>query len=387
MKKSLQSLALGGLGLGMTEFVMMGILPDIANDLEITIPKASHFISAYAIGVSIGVLLFILFSRTKMPKHILLAFMALFTIFNSLSSLSGDYWTMLIMRFLSGLPHGAYLGAGAVVAARIAGKEKTSQSVFIIFAGLTVANLIGVPFGTYIGNAFSWRYTFIIVGLWGVLTLYFLYRWIPDLESVPDGGFKQQFAFFKSFSTWLLISVVFLENGGFFAWYSYISPLMTNISGIGKEYISWIMVVAGSGMVAGNLVSGKLSDRYAPQRMSVIFLIMLTMLLLCIFFFSTYTYISILLTFLAMALAIALSVSIQILLIRNAHGREILSTTLSQVSFNIGNAMGAYCGGLPIVAGFSYTYPSLIGAGFTFIAFGVMLFFNFCQRRRHVSLS
>ncbi len=207
MKKSLLSLAFGGFGLGMTEFVMMGILPDVAKELNITISEAAHFIFSYAIGVGVGAPLLILSSRTKFPKHILLAFMALFTVFNSLSSLANGYLWMLIIRFFAGFSFGVYFGVSEVVAVRIAGTERAVQAISIMFAGLTVVNLVGVPFGNYIGDVFSWRYTFVAVGLWGVITLCLLYKWIPDLEEIGDNDFRRRFFSLKSFSPWLLMLV------------------------------------------------------------------------------------------------------------------------------------------------------------------------------------
>lgn len=207
MKKSLLSLAFGGFGLGMTEFVMMGILPDIAKELNITISEAAHFIFAYAMGVGVGALLLILSSRIKFPKHILLAFMALFTVFNSLSSLANGYLWMSIIRFLAGFSFGVYFGVGAVVAVRIVGQKKAVQAISIMLAGLMVVNLAGVPFGNYISDVFSWRYTFVSIGLWGVIVLYFLYKWIPDLEETENNDFKRKSSSLKSFSPWVLMLV------------------------------------------------------------------------------------------------------------------------------------------------------------------------------------
>ncbi len=175
LKKSLIALAVGGFGIGMTEFVMMGILPDVAKDLDVTIPQAGHFISAYALGVVIGAPILVGIAGNYSPKKILLALMAAFTIFNGLSVFANSYGFMLFSRLLSGLPHGAYFGVGAVVASRLAEKGKAASAVAVMFSGLTVANVIGIPLGTYVGHTISWRYTFMMVVLIGIITILSIY--------------------------------------------------------------------------------------------------------------------------------------------------------------------------------------------------------------------
>lgn len=224
MKKNILPLALGGLGIGTTEFVIMGILPDVAQSLQISIPQAGHLISAYALGVVIGAPILVAMSSQHPPKKILTYLMVLFTIFNGLSALAPNYWTALILRFLSGLPHGAFFGVGTVVATRLAAPGKQAQSIAMMFTGLTIANLAMVPLVTYIGHEFNWRIAFGIVGILGLITLLTLKLWLPDLPRLSSGTGRTEFAFLKSKQAWHVMLITAIGFGGLFAWFSYITP-------------------------------------------------------------------------------------------------------------------------------------------------------------------
>ena len=204
MKKSLIALAFGTLGLGIAEFVMMGILPDVAKDLGVSIPVAGHFISAYALGVCVGAPTLIL-ARKHPLKHILLALVTLIMLGNICAAMAPNYWVLLLARFISGLPHGAYFGVASIVAEKLADKGKGSEAVSIMIAGMTIANLFGVPLGTSLSNATSWRVTFLLVGCWGVIILYYIWRWVPHVEGLKDTGFKGQFRFLKTPVPWLIL--------------------------------------------------------------------------------------------------------------------------------------------------------------------------------------
>src|SRR5215217_3516380 len=260
MKKSLLALTLGGLGIGLTEFVMMGLLPDISKDLNITIPQAGHLISAYAIGVVIGAPLLVVIAGSYPPKKILIALMIMFTAFNALSAFAPDYLTMFIARLLAGLPHGAFFGVGSVVASKIAEKGKEAQAVSLMFAGLTIANVIGVPLGTYIGHNYSWRYTFVIIVIVGIVTLLSLKSWMPALPATKNRDLGKELNFFRMPESWLIILMIAIGTGGLFSWYSYIAPLLTEVSGFSAGSITYILVIAGAGMMVGNFIGGKLAD-------------------------------------------------------------------------------------------------------------------------------
>ena len=385
MKKSLIALAFGTLGLGIAEFVMMGILPDVAKALNISIATAGHLISAYAIGVCVGAPLLII-ARKYPLKNILLVLVSMIMLGNIIAASAPNYWILMLGRFISGLPHGAYFGVGSIVAEKLADKGKGSEAVSIMIAGMTVANLFGVPLGTSLSAAISWRMTFLLVGVWGVLILYYIWRWVPQVEKLPDTGFKGQFRFLKSPAPWLILGATMLGNGGVFCWYSYINPLLTHVSGFRPESITLLMVLAGFGMVVGNLVSGRLSDRFTPGRVAAFTQGSLSILLLLIYFLASISWLSVILMCLCTAGLFALSSPQQVLLIRFSPGGETLAAASVQVAFNLGNAIGAYCGGLPLQAGLSYRYPALLGTFFALVGFILLVLFSrkYETARQHV---
>jgi DHA1 family arabinose polymer transporter-like MFS transporter len=334
---------------------------DIAADMHITIPQAGHLISAYALGVVIGAPLLVMLSSSFAPKKILLTLMIIFTVFNTFSAFAPNNVTLLLARLFSGLPHGAFFGVGSVVASRLADKGKQAQAISMMFAGLTIANLVTVPLGTYIGHNLSWRYTFGIVAFIGVVTLVFLKLWLPALPVNRTGNTKSELALFKSPEAWLIILITAIGTGGLFAWISYIAPLMTNVSHFSAGNVSYILILAGFGMVVGNFVGGKLADKMEPVKAAGALLTAMAVVLLAIYLFSGNQIISLILTFIAGALSIALASPIQILMIRTAKGAEMLGAGVTQAAFNIGNALGAFFGGLPIAAGLGFNTPALVG--------------------------
>ena len=374
MKKSLIALAFGTLGLGIAEFVMMAILPYIATDLHISIPTAGHLISAYALGVCAGAPLLTL-ARRRPLKNILLGLATLMMAGNLFASVAPNYWTMLIARFISGLPHGAYFGVSSIVAEKLADKGKGSEAVSIMIAGMTIANLFGVPLGTSLSTLLSWRLTFLLVGVWSLIVLYFIWKWVPQVEGLPDTGFKGQFRFLKTTAPWLILGATLLGNGGVFCWYSYINPLLTQVSGFSAESITLLMVLAGFGMVVGNLLGGRLSDLYTPGRVAACTQFILFVALLAIFFAAPTGWLTVLLMCLCTTGLFAVSSPQQISIIHFAKGGELLGAACVQVAFNLGNAIGAFLGGLPIEAGLGYQYPALIGAPLALVGSVLLMLF------------
>jgi DHA1 family arabinose polymer transporter-like MFS transporter len=382
MKKSLISLSLGGLTIGITEFVMMGLLPDIASDMNVSIPVAGYLISAYALGVVIGAPLLVILGRNLPPKKMLLILAVMLTVFNALSIIAPTYNFLLASRFLSGLPHGAFFGVGAVVASRLADKGKEAQAIAIMFSGLTIANLIGVPIGTYIGHHFIWRYTFVLIGLVGLLTFLFIFLWMPNLASSGNVNMKTQLQFFKKTEAWLMIGITSIGFGGLFSWISYIAPLLTNVSRFTPEDVSYILILAGLGMVVGNFLGGKLADKYSPAPTVLALLFVMTIDLLLVYFLSSYQSISLFLTFLTGSISFAMIAPIQMLMIRTAKDAEMIASAALQGSFNIGNALGAFLGGLPLAAGYSYASPNLVGVAMAIIGMGI----TFVLMQKHKSV-
>lgn len=369
---------LGGLGIGTTEFVVMGLLPDIANNLHTSIPVAGHLISAYALGVVVGAPLLVMIGSSYPPKKVLLALMVLFTIFNTASAFAPNHFMLLIARFFAGLPHGAFFGVGAVVASRLASPGKQAQAISVMFAGLTIANLLLVPLGTWVGHIYLWRYTFGIVAFIGIVTLLFLSAWMPALPVNRSGDARSELQIFKSTETWLIILITAIGTSGLFCWISYIAPLMTEVSGFKSATVSYILILAGFGMVVGNIVGGWLADRVKPLMATAWLLVAMAITLLCIFLFSGNQTVSLLLTFIAGALSIALAAPIQILMINTSKGAEMLGAAITQAAFNIGNAIGAFFGGLPIAMGYSYSSPSLVGMGMALMG----VFFSYLLIKR-----
>lgn len=380
MRKSTIALALGTLGLGMSEFSMMGILPNIAKSLNITIPQAGHFISAYAMGVVIGAPLLVLIARKLPLKKILMGLVILYFAGNLAFALSSKYELNLIFRLISGLPHGAYFGVGSIVAQKLAKEGKSTSAVAGMVSGMTVANLIGVPMGTFISHEFSWSITYIIVALVGILIFASIKCWIPELKPLPDTGFKGQFHFMKKLNPWLIIFATILCNGGIFCWYSYVNPLMTETVGFSEESMTGVMMFAGLGMVVGNLLSGKLSDKYSPQNVGTITQGLAAITLFMIFISAHSHVASLLFMFIGTGCLFAVSAPQQILLLENSQGGEMLGGAMIQVAFNVGNAVGAYLGGLPIIHNYSYEYTALPGIGLTILGFFCFL----CYTKRNM---
>jgi DHA1 family arabinose polymer transporter-like MFS transporter len=295
----------------------------VAADLNIGIPVAGHFISAYALGVCAGAPMLIL-ARKRPLKHILLALMALMLVGNLGAAMATGYWSLLAARFISGLPHGAYFGVASIVAGKLADEGRSSEAVSIMIAGMTVANLFGVPLGTSLSHTLSWRVTFLLVACWGVIVLYYIWRWVPAVEGLKDTGFKGQFRFLKTPAPWLILGATALGNGGVFCWYSYITPLLTNVSGFSAGSVTALMMLAGFGMVVGNLVSGRLSDKYTPGRVGMVVQGMICIVLLLIFFLSPHPWCSAILMALCTAGLFAVSSPEQVLIIRVAPGGEML---------------------------------------------------------------
>lgn len=365
--KRIIPLAIGGLGIGTTEFTVMGLLPDIARSLQISIPEAGHLISAYAFGVVVGAPLLIGYSVKFPPKKVLIALMVIFTVFNALSAVAPDYTTMLVIRFLSGLPHGAFFGTGTVVAARMAGKGKEAFYISLMFTGLTVANLAMVPLVTYIGHVYHWRWYFAIAAAIGLVALVFLKLWLPLLEANQDTHFMEELKFLKKKQAWLVLMITGIGFGGLFTWFSYITPLMTMVSGIQENRMAYVMILAGAGMVVGNLAGGYVSDRLSPEKTCILLMTLMMAALGGVFFLSEYQYISLALTFICGALSMSVAAPINIMMMKAAPKSEMMAAAFMQAAFNIANAMGAFLGGIPLEHGYSYNYPSLVGVGMTLI--------------------
>lgn len=375
MKKNIFPLALGGLGIGTTEFVIMGILPDVAQNLNISIPQAGHLISAYALGVVIGAPLLVALSSQHQPKKILTYLMIIFTVFNGLSALAPNYLSLLFLRFLSGLPHGAFFGVGTVVATRLAPPGKQAQSIAMMFTGLTIANLAMVPIVTYIGHTFNWRLAFGIVGILGIITLIMIKFWLPSLPRLSSDTSRSEFEFLKSRKAWHVMLITAIGFGGLFAWFSYISPLMTEVAGFSNSSTAYIMILAGAGMVVGNILGGIIADKISPIKASAILLLTMTLSLIIVFNFSEYKAVSLCMTFICGGLSMSVSSPINMLMLSSAKNSEMIAAAFMQAAFNVANTLGAFFGGIPLEYDLPFNYPSAVGALMAFLGFLLCLLF------------
>lgn len=382
MNKALLSLAIGGFGIGLTEFVIMGILPDVATAFSISIPKAGHFISAYALGVVIGAPLLTGLGSKWPANKVLLLLMLWFTLFNTLSAFATSYNSFMLLRFLSGLPHGAFFGIGAVVAGKLSKPGKEAQGIAIMFSGLTVANLLGVPLGTYLGKQFSWNVSFFMVGVVGILAVLSVKFWMPILKQSSEASFIKEFRIFKRLELWLIILLTTIGTGGFFAWYSYISPLITEVAGHPKEMVSVAMILAGLGMVIGNFIGAKLAEKFSPMNAIIITLIFMVISLSLNTFLASSKSLVLVMTFLIGLITFCLSTPIQVAIINASKGSETLGSSLNQSAFNIGNASGAYFAGLPIAMGYGYTAADWVGAAMAGIGVIIALCIIFLKKHR-----
>lgn len=376
MNKSLLALALGGLAIGVTEFTIMGMLPDVAKYFDVSIPKAGYLITSYALGVVIGAPLLIVGMRKYSSTKMLLGLMLLFTIFNALSVIAPSFEFLMLSRFISGLPHGAFFGVGSVVASKLARKGKEAQAVATMYSGLTVANLLGVPLGTYIGHHFSWRYTFLLIVIIGILTLVSLKLWMPEVKIKKQENQNNpwsDFVIFKDSKVWFMILIFSVAPGALFAWISYIAPLMTQVSGVQEQNMPYVMVLAGLGMFVGNLIGGKLTDRFSASKIVMIVLFLQILTMGTIYFTAQITWLSLVMTFITGVVSFALIPSLTLLLLKSVKSNsELLVASLGPACFNIANALGAYLGGVPIEKGYGYTSAEIVAIGMVIL--GIIIF-------------
>lgn len=376
-KKGLISLAFGGLAIGMTEFTMMGILPDIASDVGLDIPTASNLIGLYALGVVVGAPTLVAATSKYSAKRVLAVLMFVFFLFNGLFTIAPNTWTLFTARFISGLPHGAFFGIGSVVAAQLARPGKEAQAISIMFTGMTIANLAGVPLGTYIGHHYSWRLTYGVVSLLGLITAASIYFWMPPTPPNKGQNVIQQMSYFKTRKAWLLIAIISIGTGGLFAWISYISKLVTNVSGLHPDKVSLIMILVGCGMFFGNLIGGKIADTFSPTKAAIAAFGAMSFCLTVLFFISPYQASAYPMAFITGMIAFTIGSPLQLMLIRSAKGAETFAASAGQAAFNVGNSLGAYFGAIPIALGYAYNYPLIIGVVMAFI--GSMLSILYLQ--------
>ncbi len=382
MKKSLLSLAFGTFALGIAEFGMMGILSDISTDLQISIVKAGHLISAYSAGVAVGSISLLLLRRMPL-RQLMLLLAAFIAVGNAMVALSPGYGYLLAARFISGLPHGAFFGAGAIVCSRLADKGKGASAVAVLVGGMTVANLVGVPGFTFACQLLSWRLPFGIVALGGLITFIAIRSWVPVLAPLPDTGMKGQFRFLSKLEPWLIYAGVFFGQASVYCWLSYIAPVMTEVAGFSEASMTFIMVLVGAGMVFGNFYAGRLADRYPASLVTAIIATMNIVLMPMMYVFASDKIPSLLFAFVAPGLLFGLGGPLQYLIVRYARGGEMLGGAGIQIAFNVSNAFAAAMGGAVIRHGFGLASPALAGVPCAVIGAAALYYLYHIEKSRH----
>ncbi|MEU5608662.1 MFS transporter [Streptomyces sparsogenes] len=361
MPLALLALAIGAFGIGTTEFVIMGVLPQVADDFGVSIPTAGWLVSGYALGVVIGAPLLTVLGTRVSRKKMLMVLMGLFILGNALSALAPIFGVMLIGRVIASLAHGAFFGIGSVVAADLVAPEKKASAISLMFMGLTVANIVGVPGGTYIGQVAGWRVTFTIVAALGIIGLLGLAKLVPEQGKPENGNLRTEFAAFKNVQVWLAMAMTVLGYGGVFAAITYITPMMTQVAGYPEGAVTWLLVLFGIGMFFGNLLGGKFADR---ALMPMLFTALGSLAAVLLLFTATAhnkVLAAITLTLIG-ALGFATVPPLQKWVLDQASAAPTLASAANIGAFNLGNALAAWLGGAVIAAGLGYTSPNWVGA-------------------------
>lgn len=365
------ALALGGFGIGTTEFVAMGLLPDIAAGLHISEPQAGHVISAYALGVVIGAPLIAALTARMNRKVLLLGLMAMFTVGNLAAVVAPTYGTLMAARFVAGIPHGAFFGVAALVAAHLLGPQNRAKAVSQVMTGLTVATVLGVPLASWLGQHLGWRAAFGLVVVIGVLTVAALWRWLPRLGAMAVSSPLTELGALRRVQVWLALLIGMVGFGGMFAVYTYVATTLTDVSGLPRALVPLGLMVYGLGMVFGNLIGGRMADASVIRALYVS-IGTLTVVLTGFVVAAHHPWTALGGLFLIGGAGSAIAPALQTRLMDVAHDAQTLAAALNHSALNIANATGAWVGGLVISAGYGYTAPAAAGAVLAFAGLGVL---------------
>jgi DHA1 family inner membrane transport protein len=367
---ALLALAVGAFGIGTNEFVIMGLLPNVAGDVGVSIPTAGGLISAYALGVVIGAPLLTV-AAARLPRKIaLLLFMSWFVVGNVLSALAPDYGLLFAARVFAGLPHGAFFGAGALVAASLADKGRQARAISRMFLGLTIANIVGVPAATLLGQHLGWRSAFWVVAGIGVLTLVALAVAVPGRDNRPSGGtLRAEFAAFREPQIWLSLAICVFGFAGVFASFSYVTPMMIDLAGFPPAAVTFLLALFGVGMTVGNVLGGRFTDR-DHGRTLVFGLVALGAVLVAFVAAAHSPIAAVIMVFLLGVAGFVVATPLQVRIMSQAPHAPTLASAGLQSAFNTANSLGAYLGGVVIAAGFGYASPNWVGALLAVVGLG-----------------
>ncbi|NUO99423.1 MAG: MFS transporter [Nonomuraea sp.] len=361
MPLALLALAISAFGIGTTEFIINGLLPELAADFDVTIPAAGLLVSGYALGVAVGGPPLTMLGGRLSRKTMLLSLMVLFIAGNLLSALAPSYGVLMVGRFLAAFAHGAYFGVGSVVAADLVEPRKRASAIAMMFTGLTLANVLGVPLGTWIGQAFGWRATFwVVVGI-GVVGLAGVLALVPRQPRPAGGGVLRELAAFRSAGVWLALAMTVFGFAPVFAVITFISPIMTGVGGFSPGAVPVVMALFGAGMVVGNLIGGRLADRAVmPAIYGSVALLTLLAVVVALVAGDRIAFV-VAITLFGVA-AFATVSPLQTRVLDAAAGAPTLASAANIGGFNLGNAIGSFAAGLTIDAGLGYTAPAWTAA-------------------------
>ncbi|MER7673008.1 MFS transporter [Kitasatospora sp. NPDC096128] len=361
MPLALLALAIGAFGIGTTEFVIMGLLPLIADDYGVSVPTAGLLVTGYALGVVVGAPLMTALGTRISRKTMLMLLMGLFVVGNLLSAVAPSFPLMLAGRIVTSLAHGAFFGIGSVVAAELVAPHKKAGAIAAMFTGLTLANIVGVPLGTFIGQAVGWRTTFTAVAALGLIGLLGIAKLVPALPRPEGTRLRGELTAFRNPQVLLAMAMTVLGFGGVFAAITYIAPMMTSAAGYSEGAVTWLLVLFGTGMFLGNLLGGRFADR---KLMPLLYTTLGGLaVVLALFTLTAHDKTAAAVTILLVgALGFATVPPLQKRVLDQAHGAPTLASAVNIGAFNLGNALAAWLGGLVISAGLGYTAPNWVGA-------------------------
>ncbi|MFB7501286.1 MFS transporter [Streptomyces sp. NPDC056161] len=370
MPLALLALAISAFGIGTTEFAIMGLLPNVASDLHTSIPTAGNLVSTYALGVVVGAPLLAVIGVRMPRKHLLILLMSIFVAGNLLSALSPNFPWALAGRFISGLPHGAFFGAGSVVAAHLAPKGREGRAIATILLGLTVANVVGVPASTLLGQDLGWRTTFLLVTAIGVLAIISLALLVPYEPVEPQQSLRRELRALRKQQVLLGLATAVFGFGAVFATYAYLSSITTQVMGLGESSVMWVLALAGVGMTIGVAVAGPLTDR-AARPTAYAGLGGLAAALIAFYFTAHILWIALPMVVVVSALGFLMTAPIQTMVIRAAGDAPTLSAASNHSAFNLANAGGVWLAGAAVAAGWGWMSTALVGAVLALIGLGI----------------
>jgi DHA1 family inner membrane transport protein len=350
----------GGFAIGTGEFVVMGLLPEVARDLHVTIPTAGHVISAYALGVVVGAPVLAVLTARWPRRALLLALMAFFAVGNLASALAPGYVSLNLLRFAAGLPHGAYFGVAALVAAALAPVQRRAGAVGLVMLGLTGATLVGVPIATWLGQHLGWRAAFVLVGAIAALDCLLILRFVPDLPAASGATPLRELGALARPQVWLTLGIGAVGFGGLFSVFSYIKPLLTEVTGLPVGVVPLVLALFGAGMVVGNLVGSRLADRWLMPTIAG--LLVWDALVLSAVVLTAPHPLAISINIFLVGTIVAIAPALQIRLMDVAGEAQTLAAALNHSAFNVANALGAWLGGVAITAGMGWIATGWVGA-------------------------